>query len=121
MNRVIISPKYQNKTELVNENRGGDRKSKISKKDLKPESVLFQSKQNEIKKQNISKEEKPNITLQSVKEEHKDVAKKISENEKIPLGTATRYVAELRKELHSQELIPEKRKLKFRKKQKTDR
>ncbi|WP_430624058.1 ParB N-terminal domain-containing protein [Leptospira weilii] len=120
------------KMELVNENRGGDRKSKISKKeksnlhpeglilenkdvlkkDLKSESVLFQNKQNEIKKQNISKEEKPNITPRNPKEEHKDVAKKISENEKIPLGTATRYVAELRKELHSQELIPEKKKVK---------
>lgn len=118
------------KTELEKENRGGDRKSfkntkkeksnlhseglileksEKLKKDLKPENGLFQNKQNEIKKQSIPKEEKPNITPQSSKEEHKDLAKKISEEEKIPLGTATRYVAELRKELQPQEPKPEKK------------
>ncbi|AGS80453.1 ParB N-terminal domain-containing protein [Leptospira alstonii] len=118
------------KTELEKENRGGDRKSfkntkkeksnlhseglileksEKLKKDLKPENVLFQNKQNEDKKQSIPKEEKPNITPQSSKEEHKDLAKKVSEKEKIPLGTATRYVAELRKELQPQEPKPEKK------------
>ncbi len=81
------------KTELVKDNRGGDRKSKISKKeklnlqgeglilenkdiskkDLKPENVLLQNKQKEIEKQNSLKQEKPNITSQTSKELHKDV------------------------------------------------
>lgn len=119
------------KTELVQENRGGDRKSILSKKeksnlhgeglileksenvkkDLKPERVFLLNKQNEIEKQHSLKQGKLNITSQTSKEEHINVAKKISENERIPLGTATRYVAELRKELHSQVLKPEKKKI----------
>ncbi|UOG65982.1 hypothetical protein MAL04_20010 (plasmid) [Leptospira noguchii] len=40
-----------------------------------------------------------------------DLAKKVSENENIPLGTARRYVTELKKELKSKapKLLPRKR------------
>ncbi|MFA4796153.1 ParB N-terminal domain-containing protein [Leptospira kirschneri] len=41
--------------------------------------------------------------------EKQDLAKKVSENENIPLGTARRYVTELKKELKTKERKPSKR------------
>lgn len=105
------------KTELIQENRGGDRKSKQIKSNLHSEglktektNVLLQNKRNEDQKEVITpKQETTPQTFQIAKTEQKDVAKKISENEKIPLGTATRYVAEIRKEILPQESKPEKK------------
>ncbi|WP_016761518.1 MULTISPECIES: ParB N-terminal domain-containing protein [Leptospira] len=52
----------------------------------------------------IEREEvKSNLHPEGLKTEKKDIAKKISESENIPLGTATRYVAEIRKELKSKD------------------
>ncbi|MDI7175135.1 ParB N-terminal domain-containing protein [Leptospira santarosai] len=106
-------------TELIQENRGGDRKSKQIKQErsnlhlegLKTEktkqtTVLLQNKRNEDQKKVLTPAPQ---TFQITETEQKDVAKKISENEKIPLGTATRYVAEIRKELLPQESKPEKK------------
>ncbi|EMO21149.1 ParB-like protein [Leptospira santarosai str. HAI134] len=106
-------------TELIQENRGGDRKSKQNKQErsnlhlegLKTEktkqtTVLLQNKRNEDQKEVLTPAPQ---TFQITETEQKDVAKKISEKEKIPLGTATRYVAEIRKELLPQESKPEKK------------
>ncbi|EMO12413.1 ParB-like protein [Leptospira santarosai str. CBC523] len=106
-------------TELIQENRGGDRKSKQNKQErsnlhlegLKTEktkqtTVLLQNKRNEDQKKVLTPAPQ---TFQITETEQKDVAKKISEKEKIPLGTATRYVAEIRKELLPQESKPEKK------------
>ncbi|AVV79143.1 ParB/RepB/Spo0J family partition protein [Leptospira santarosai] len=111
------------KTELIQENRGGDRKSKqikqersnlhlegLKTKKTEQTTVLLQNKRNEDQKEVLtSKQETAPQTFQITETEQKDVAKKISENEKIPLGTATRYVAEIRKELLPQESKPEKK------------
>ncbi|EMS86350.1 hypothetical protein [Leptospira noguchii] len=129
------------KSELIQDNRGGDRRKNnshkviqsefsvsnqyISKKqysNLHPEGLNIEN--NKISKQIIKTkgvyphsdnnqfihiQEKLNIAPRSSKEDYKDVAKKISVNEKIPLGTASRYVAEIRKELLPQESKPEKK------------
>ncbi|MFQ3870572.1 ParB N-terminal domain-containing protein [Leptospira kirschneri] len=121
------------KDELVQDNRGGDRKSESSKiligeetkqeRDLESEMLseeksgsLFKEIESKIHPEflisNSSKDlvnnessfvgsgfEKSNNDPHCLIEKPVELAKKVSENENIPLGTARNYVAELRKEL----------------------
>ncbi|WP_061256495.1 ParB N-terminal domain-containing protein [Leptospira interrogans] len=121
------------KDELVQDNRGGDRKSESSKiligeetkqeRDLESE-MLSEEKLGSLFKETESKyhpdilishsgkdlvnnesslvgsgSEKSNYEGHSLIEKPKELAKKISEEERIPLGTARNYVSELKKEL----------------------
>ncbi|AVV80955.1 ParB N-terminal domain-containing protein [Leptospira santarosai] len=126
------------KDDLILDNRGGDRKSESSKtvreeepkqegsslseKGLHEMSVselgLFgevgtvseQAKQEgEVLK---TESEKSNYEGHSLIEKPKELAKKISEEERIPLGTARNYVSELKKELKSKapKVVSEKEK-----------
>lgn len=120
------------KDELVQDNRGGDRKSESSKiligEETKQERNLESEMLSEEKLGSLFKETEsnyhPDILISNsgkdlVKNESslvenysgkskyqgdiliekQDLAKKVSENENIPLGTARRYVTELKKEL----------------------
>ncbi|EKN87859.1 ParB-like protein [Leptospira interrogans str. 2003000735] len=120
------------KDELVQDNRGGDRKSESSKiligeetkqeRDLESE-MLSEEKLGSLFKETESKYQPDILISHSSKDlvnnesslvgsgsekskiqgdiliEKQDLAKKVSENENIPLGTARRYVTELKKEL----------------------
>lgn len=129
------------KDELVQDNRGGDRKSESSKiligEETKQERDLESEMLSEEKLGSLFKEtesnyhpdilishsgkdlvnnesslvgsgsEKSKIQGESLifskKEQSENLAVKISKNEKIPRGTAQRYIAELRKELKTKE------------------
>uniref|UniRef100_UPI000774B736 hypothetical protein n=1 Tax=Leptospira interrogans TaxID=173 RepID=UPI000774B736 len=138
------------KDELVQDNRGGDRKSESLKEEEKskddphllieeetkqevfssPEKQtesamelgLFQGEVGTLEEQAKKKEgleqkskqesesslvgsysEKSNYEGHSLIEKPKELAKKISEEERIPLGTARNYVSELKKELKTKE------------------
>ncbi|QOI41694.1 chromosome partitioning protein ParB [Leptospira interrogans serovar Canicola] len=138
------------KDELVQDNRGGDRKSESLKEEEKskddphllmeggtkqnllssPEKQtesamelgLFQGEVGTLEEQAQEKEgveqgskqesesslvgsysEKSNYEGHSLIEKPKELAKKISEEERIPLGTARNYVSELKKELKTKE------------------
>lgn len=106
------------KDDLVLDNRGGDRKSEASKEEgeskskdedhlLIEDSNLKSKQESEPLKQGL--DEKSNLHPEGLKSEKKDIAKKISESESIPLGTATRYVAEIRKELKNKDPKPSKK------------
>ncbi|AVQ12311.1 Chromosome partitioning protein ParB [Leptospira santarosai] len=128
------------KDDLILDNRGGDRKSESSKtvreEELKQEgsslsekglhemsvselglfgevgTVSEQAKQEgEVLK---TESEKSNYEGHSLIEKPKELAKKISEEERIPLGTARNYVSELKKELKSKapKVVSEKEKKK---------
>lgn len=130
------------KDELIQDNRGGDRKSESSKiligeetkqeRDLDSE-MLSEEKSGSLFKETESKQESEFLISNSSKDlvnnessldgsgsekskyqgdiliEKQDLAKKVSENENIPLGTARRYVTELKKELKTKERKPSKR------------
>lgn len=120
------------KDELIQDNRGGDRKSESSKiligEETKQESdleseMLSEEKLGSLFKETESKVQGEFLISNSGKDlvnnesslvenysgkskyqgdiliEKQDLAKKVSENENIPLGTARRYVTELKKEL----------------------
>ncbi|WP_061226782.1 ParB N-terminal domain-containing protein [Leptospira interrogans] len=126
------------KDDLLQDNRGGDRKSESLKEEI--ESLQEEEKSNlqgegliveqgqkskdeghrSIEDPNLKskyqgeplierEEVKSNLHPEGLKTEKKDIAKKISESENIPLGTATRYVAEIRKELKSKDSKPVKK------------
>lgn len=149
------------KDDLLQDNRGGNRKSESSKissesvkderKDLKeeekskahPELLIANSeiqknplsetelgfsgevgilvKQASLKEKSESGSKQENESLKQGSNERSkyqgdilieksDLAKKVSENENIPLGTARRYVTELKKELKTKESKPAKKK-----------
>ncbi len=129
------------KDELVLDNRGGDRKSESSKtsEETKPESEFnsemlsegFQETESNYQDDSLighsgkdlannessfvgSGSEKSKDEGDSLIEKPVELAKKVSENENIPLGTARRYVTELKKELKSKEpkVVSEKEKKK---------
>ncbi|WP_001257466.1 hypothetical protein [Leptospira interrogans] len=118
------------KDDLLQDNRGGDRKSESSK-------ISSESAKEETKQERFSSPEEQTELLsetelgsfggvgtlaEQVQEskyqgdiliesfEKQDLAKKVSENENIPLGTARRYVTELKKELKTKEPKPTKKK-----------
>ncbi|XDD51147.1 chromosome partitioning protein ParB [Leptospira sp. WS92.C1] len=121
------------KDDLLQDNRGGDRKSEISKQEIES---LQEEKSNDhpellIESSEIQTDLLPGTANAESKEESEsligtdsekskyhpdiligkqDVAKKVSENENIPLGTARRYVTELKKELKSKDPKPAKKK-----------
>ncbi|TGM13662.1 chromosome partitioning protein ParB, partial [Leptospira stimsonii] len=118
------------KDDLLQDNRGGDRKSESSK--ISSESA----KEEETKQERSSSPEKQtelgsfggvgtlaeqaslkeNLESGSNDEGHrmiekpKELAKRISEGERIPLGTARNYVSEIRKELTTKDPKPAKKK-----------
>ncbi|UOG42880.1 chromosome partitioning protein ParB [Leptospira noguchii] len=129
------------KDELVLDNRGGDRKSESSKtnEETKPESEFnsemlsegFQETESNYQDDSLighsgkdvvnnessfvgSGSEKSKVQGELLIEKPVELAKKVSENENIPLGTARRYVTELKKELKSKEpkVVSEKEKKK---------
>ncbi|MBE0305352.1 ParB N-terminal domain-containing protein [Leptospira interrogans] len=91
------------KDELVQDNRGGDRKSESSKiligEETKQERDLESEMLSEEKLGSLFKDPESNYEGHSLIEKPKELAKKISEEERIPLGTARNYVSELKKEL----------------------
>ncbi|WP_244894549.1 chromosome partitioning protein ParB, partial [Leptospira alexanderi] len=121
------------KDELVQDNRGGDRKSESSQIQSEEETNGEQSSRVEKQREGISESElglfgevgtiseqakesnlhgeglkegsneKSNYQGDSLIEKPVELAKKVSENENIPLGTARRYVTELKKELKTKE------------------
>ncbi|UML84270.1 chromosome partitioning protein ParB [Leptospira interrogans] len=133
------------KDDLLQDNRGGDRKSESLK-----EEASFQEEKSNLQGEGliegsnqISKQESDILTENSSGEGNlfletegskihpeplkqgsnekskyhpdiligkQDVAKKVSENENIPLGTARRYVTELKKELKNKDPKPSKKK-----------
>lgn len=132
------------KDDLLQDNRGGDRKSESLKppgenteEETKQELSSSMEEQTELglfgevgtleeqaplkeKLESGSKiqaeslkqgsNEKSNYQGDSLIEKPVELAKKVSENENIPLGTARRYVTELKKELKSKEPKPTKKK-----------
>ncbi|EMM99629.1 ParB-like protein [Leptospira noguchii str. 1993005606] len=130
------------KDELVLDNRGGDRKSESSKtsEETKPESEFNSEMLSEGFQETESKNEGELLIGHSSKDlvntessfvgsgsekskdeghplignSSKNLAKKVSENENIPLGTAKNYISELKKELKSKEpkVVSEKEKKK---------
>lgn len=113
------------KDELVKDNRGGDRKSESSKilsveemeSGLKQESesLIGHSGKDLVNNESsfvVNDSEKSNYEGHSLIEKPKELAKKISEEERIPLGTARNYVSELKKELKTKEPKPSKREVK---------
>ncbi|TGK06315.1 chromosome partitioning protein ParB [Leptospira fletcheri] len=97
------------KDELVLDNRGGDRKSEIPKDEV---DLFSETKGSGDEDEALAEDPNQGSNLQGevLILEKKNIAKKISENENIPLGTATRYVSEIRKELHSKDPKPAKQK-----------
>lgn len=130
------------KDELVLDNRGGDRKSESSKtsEETKPESEFNSEMLSEGFKETESNYQDDSLIGHSGKDlvnnesslvgsgsekskdeghplignSSKNLAKKVSENENIPLGTAKNYISELKKELKSKEpkVVSEKEKKK---------
>ncbi|EMY22822.1 ParB-like protein [Leptospira interrogans serovar Australis str. 200703203] len=109
-----ILRKYKEDLEL--DNRGGDRKSEASKEEAKSNDHSLTLIENSSVEGNLfSETEGSKIHPESLIAEgdkkskdqgdllignsSKDLAKKISENENIPFGSAKRYVTELKKEL----------------------
>ncbi|UOG32711.1 chromosome partitioning protein ParB [Leptospira noguchii] len=118
------------KDELVLDNRGGDRKSESSKtsEETKPESEFNSEMLSEGFKETESNYQGDRLIGHSGKDlannessligsnsekskvqgellighSGKDLAKRVSEKENIPVGTAKKYIAELRKELKTQ-------------------
>lgn len=113
--KARIKRKYRE--DLSTDNRGGDRKRKpeLEKREgylgISPKFPSFQEEskqagskyQGDILKKNEAKKEDV--------ENKSDLAKKISEEENIPLGTARRYVTEIKKEIRSKEKTPKEEKL----------
>ncbi|WP_082280784.1 chromosome partitioning protein ParB [Leptospira kirschneri] len=121
------------KDDLLQDNRGGDRKSESSnppgenleeEKSKQESDLLIQNSKiqtdllSETEKTESKQESESLIRSDSEKSKYQgdiligkqDVAKKVSENENIPLGTARRYVTELKKELKSKDPKPAKKK-----------
>ncbi|WP_016761478.1 ParB N-terminal domain-containing protein [Leptospira kirschneri] len=94
------------KDDLVLDNRGGDRKSEA----LKEEESKYHSdiliSNTEVKPDLLSGTDSGKSKDEGhllIGHEEKNLAKKISESENIPLGTAKNYVSEIRKELKSKD------------------
>ncbi|MCG6167195.1 ParB N-terminal domain-containing protein [Leptospira sanjuanensis] len=91
------------KDELVLDNRGGDRKSKSSKISSEEGTSLTGNNSEgseyrpDILKENTNEKSKVQGELLIVNTV-KDLAKKVSEKENIPVGTAKKYISEIRKE-----------------------
>ncbi|QCO32050.1 chromosome partitioning protein ParB [Leptospira interrogans] len=117
------------KDDLVLDNRGGDRKSEALKEEgeeksndeghrmienLRVEGNLFLetegSKIHPLALKQGSNEKSKDQGDLLIGNSSKDLAKKISENENIPFGSAKRYVTELKKELKSKDSKPAKKK-----------
>ncbi|MDI7219653.1 chromosome partitioning protein ParB, partial [Leptospira santarosai] len=128
------------KDDLILDNRGGDRKSESSKtvREEEPKQEGSSLSENGLHEMSVSElglfgevgtvseqakqegevlkteSEKSNYEGHSLIEKPKELAKKISEEERIPLGTARNYVSELKKELKSKapKVVSEKEKKK---------
>ncbi|WP_036085447.1 chromosome partitioning protein ParB [Leptospira noguchii] len=80
---------------------------------LQPESLITESDKKSKQESEGLKQgsnEKSNYQGDSLIRTPVELAKKVSENENIPLGTARRYVTELKKELKSKDPKPSKKK-----------
>ncbi|EPE84472.1 hypothetical protein LEP1GSC021_4553 [Leptospira noguchii str. 1993005606] len=100
------------KDDLVLDNRGGDRRSESSK--ISSESVR-EDLESGFKQKNESSlfgrdSEKSKVQGEPLIGSNLNLSKRISKGENIPVGTAKRYIAEIRKELQSEELKPAKKK-----------
>ncbi|WP_061226861.1 chromosome partitioning protein ParB [Leptospira interrogans] len=119
------------KDDLLQDNRGGDRKSEVSKEEASfqdeksnlqgegliegssMEGILFsETERSEIQSESLIRSDSEKSKDQGdllIGNSSKDLAKKISENENIPFGSAKRYVTELKKELKSKDPKPVKK------------
>ncbi|UML80572.1 ParB N-terminal domain-containing protein [Leptospira kirschneri] len=124
------------KDELVQDNRGGDRKSEASKEEekSKEEQSFSPEKQTDPllemglgrvgevgtleEQENEGVEQKSKVQGELlIGHSGKDLAKRVSEKENIPVGTAKKYIAELRKELKTKDPKSSKKEEKSTKKE----
>lgn len=116
--KARIKRKYRE--ELSTDNRGGDRKRKpeLEKREgylgISPKFPSFQEESKQAGSKYQGDILKKNEKDKEDGEKKSDLAKKISEEENIPLGTARRYVTEIKKEIRSKEKekTPKEEKLK---------
>ncbi|WP_061216637.1 chromosome partitioning protein ParB [Leptospira weilii] len=101
LSEVLFSEKSKDEGHLlIGRSQGSNERSKIQGESLK-----------------IGSDQKSNYQGDSLIEKPVELAKKVSENENIPLGTARRYVTELKKELKTKEPKPTAKKEKPAKKE----